>query len=298
MLLSVIMSRPLSARHRKAVGRCNAADFDVPQSQKTRPKSANISVMKNSVFGKSPGVAEKYDSLNIAQKPGIYSELKDTFVPTMYVEKEYKLKPVLPPSRHPTCPPPKQQSPGRYRRPLICPQSWLDADKEPPLTTTLDFAAMQNSKLKMKLAREFIQTNRHRMGVFDQKNSKMTPHQICDDMVNTENFANMLLDFKLKERGFNIGSSAQVKSTFADDGYNSLGEIKNDPFLASLKTSRGQRESRLHTMLAASTESNLDFVNNNPRELTRFRRGYRHAPEYGNFSAFNGLLIANDCKLH
>lgn len=276
------MSRPLSARQRIAVGKCNTTDFEAPQAQRARPKSANLSaIKKNSQWMQATGSAK-----------GISFEPQDTFVPTIYVEKEYKLKPVLPPSRFPTVPS-KPQSPGRYKKPSICPKSWIEANQQPELTTTLDFAALQNDKLKIKLARQFIEDNRQRMGVFDPKFSKMSPQQICDHMVNHTNFANLLLNFKAKEKGFNIGSSTQVKATFADDGYNSLGEIKNDPFIASLKTSRGQRESRLHTILTASSKSNLEFVNNNPRELTRFRRGYRHDPVFGNFSAYNGLLIAN-----
>jgi hypothetical protein len=269
----------------------------VPQSQRTRPKSANLSVRHNALFGKSSGVAGP-ETFNEVQKSARRAELKDTVIPTLYVEKEYRLKPVLPPSRHPTVPPVTQRSPGRYKKPLIAPQTWLAKDCEPELVMTLDFAALQNEKLKRKLSREFIEANRHRMGLYDPIYSKMNPNAICRHMMATPNFANLLLDYKAKEKGFNIGSSMQVKATFADDGFNSLGEVQNDPFLASMKTSRGMRESRLHQMLAASSKANLELVHNDPRELTRFRRGYRHAPEYGNFSAFNGLLIANDCKLH
>lgn len=304
-----MQQRPSSARQRAPVGRTNTNDFEaIPLS---RPKSANLATKKNSLFQKaaqpSPksAIGPQTSEASLQAKTGVVpiprpksgvTRNGETRVPTLYVEKNYGIRPVLPKSRFPTVPPPEKPSPNRYKKPLICPESWLEEDKKPSLQTTLDFAALQDTKLKTKLSREFIEKHVERLGSFNPIYSKMSPQQVCDHMVNHPNFASLIIGYKAKEKSFQLGSSSQIKATFQDDGYNSLGEITNDPYIASYKTPRVQRDSRIESLLAATHKSNMQLVDNDSFQLTRFRRGYKHALEYGNFSAYNGLLVKNNVK--
>ena len=268
------MQRPLSARQRVPIGRTNSSDFE--EVVRNRPQSACNS-SKNALFQKS-NLDHTYYKPNIE--------------PTLYVDKVPLSRPTLPPSRHPTVPLFEQLSPNRYRKPKICPQKWIDENTKPPQKLNLF-----DDNEKIKAAREFIERNIHRLDKFDLKYRHRTPNEICNQMVNHPNLAALLEKYKSLEVQISLSSSEQVKETFQDDGWNSLGEITSDPFIASINTPRNARDVRLHNVLKASRELSTSNINNDFVVFSKFRRGYKHDCSFGNFSQFNGVLARNNTKL-
>ena len=180
---------------------------------------------------------------------------------------------------------------NRYKRPLLCPQWWLDKDKdETKEVTKFTFTELQDIKIKTKVAREFIERNYNRLHRFNPQYQHKTPQEVCDHMIYHPNFVSLLIGYQKREQILNVSSSKLVADSLNDEGFNSLDEITTDPFIASLNTNRMTREMRLSTLLTSNT-SKMNII-------TKFRRGYHHAPGYGTFSQYNGLLIANNCKLH
>ena len=273
------MQRPLSARQRAPIGRTNSCDFEEPT--KPRPKSACLSSNNSNYLFQKPSDLPAYSKPNIE--------------PTLYVERIPNYKPTLPPSRHPTVPPPEPKSPNRYRKPLVCPQKWVDENSKP--LQRLSFKDLIDVDVKTKLAREFIENNMHRIEKFDLKYKHKSPNEICYLLVNNPNLASLLERYRKLEKQYELSSSEQVKETFQDDGWNSLGEITSDPFIASINTPRYLRDVRLQNVLNASRNISNANSEDDFRVFSKYRRGYRHDCSFGNFSQLNGLLAKNNSKL-
>lgn len=278
-------ARPNSARQRAPVGKSNFISGNEEPRRIIRPRSAANFSRSSSNNKIQPDINQNERRQTILYNDG---------PSIIYSEPKLERKPTLPPSRFSTVPKPEEIPKTRYKRPLICPQSWLDnnaVDKDD--IRNMGVELLNDKKVKLMLSRKFIEDNVNRLARFDPTYAGMTHQEVCTHMMNHNNFSGMLMSYRKREKVLNFSNSNQTKETFNDDGYNSLGEVKNDPFLASCTTPRIVRELRMSKLLTPSVSHTvLTANNNNPH---RFRRGYRHVPEYGNFSAYNGLLVRNNC---
>ena len=277
-------ARPLSARQRAPVGKSNIIGNDEPRKI-IRPRSAanlSRSSSNNNIQINNENKPESRQPIAYGGGPSI-----------VYCEPKFERKPTLPPSRFSTVPKLEEIPKSRYMRPLRCPQSWLDRNAvDENDVRHMGFEILNNRKEKQKLSRKFIEANINRLSKFNPEYANKTPQEVCNLMMDHNNFGGLMVSYKKREKTLNFSTSNQTKETFNDNGYNSLGEITNDPFIASSTTPRHVRELRMSKLLSPSISHTVFKTDDNPH---RFRRGYRHAPEYGNFSAFNGLLVKNNC---
>lgn len=204
-----------------------------------------------------------------------------------------KRPPILPKSRHsavpeidPTLGVPKKRL-GRHAN-LICPEGWVENNLKPNWFETLDQgSALFDIEAKTMLCREFVEKNRNQLWKYDLKYLNRTPRGVADELFDHPNFVKKFQTYHDKERKMVLSNSNQMKAVLRDDEYNSLGEISSsqDPFLQGFNTSRNERSNKMINLLSTACSINGG--------ASVCRRGYKHAPEYGNFSTFNGLLQAN-----
>ena len=65
-----------------------------------------------------------------------------------------------------------------------------------------------------------------------------------------------------------------------------------DPFTLSLKTSRKEHAQRMEASLKPALKARLETL-----QSADYRRGYRHAPEYGTFCNFRKILLKNESSM-
>lgn len=188
--------------------------------------------------------------------------------------------PVLPKSRD-SIYGPASETPRKPNKKLTCPDNWIKTLNAPNFFETADFKTLLDVGVKETYCREFVERNKDRLWKFNLKYLNQTPRTVCDDMVGDSNFIGTMRNFYLKEQTLNLGASDKFAKSIKDDHLHAMGEITTDDYLASMTTSRTQREARITKLLA-------------PRLVRpEFRRGYLHAEEYGNFSNFSGFVISN-----
>lgn len=185
---------------------------------------------------------------------------------------------ILPPSRFPTlC---DDFETPRRNRPLSCPESWVEKEKRPPtpLDTSIDG--------KNRIAQEFIEKNYHRMQEYGHQYDKKTPRTLQKMIVEAKEFGPLINELRHKERARKFGTSSyQVKSCLDEHRAKPVYDIPSDPSIATLSTSRSQREMQISRLFAPTVALNASEK--------RYSRGFQHAPDYGNFSNFQGYLLQN-----
>jgi len=199
--------------------------------------------------------------------------------------------PVLPQSRYHTLQYVTNQEPEKRRYPLRCPPEFIDRNNEGPKPIINEFIDSEEEVMQKKItaSREFILKNRHQIWKMDRRFFNKTPQEICHIMVNDDsNFNKRMEAYKNIERIINTSSSNLISGCLKDDHLNSLGEITTDPYLMStMGTSRVSRIEKMTTLLKPG------LVHPNDSH----RRGYKHAPEFGNFSLFVGFRNMNAAGL-
>lgn len=202
-----------------------------------------------------------------------------------------KRPPVLPKSRYsavpeidPTLGVPSRGR-GRHALPL-CPDGWVDDNLRPNWFETLDQStALFDIESKTLLCRDFVERNRHQLGRFNIGYLGRTPRSVADELVEHPSFVKTFQLYNDRERKLRLSNSDAFKSaTMKDDHLNSLGEIKQDPFLQSFDTPRDSRIAKMNHLLVSTVSSRPDSSK---------RRGFCFDAEYGNFSRYNGNLALN-----
>lgn len=209
------------------------------------------------------------------------------FSPEIKVMDAPKVRPpVLPKSRYPTVPPAGPELRCRQRsKPLTCPPGWIEKNLAPSWFETADFATLINEDTKKQFARPFIERNRDRLWKIDLAYLHRSPREICDEMVDDGNFIGLMEEVHKRERSLNLSTSDRFASALKDNHLNSLGEVKGDPFIASIETSRETRIQRMTQSLNSAMEQNKE---------KRFNRGYQHTVGFGNFSQYSAVLKSNE----
>ncbi len=217
---------------------------------------------------------------NLLRESRIKKEMRSDFYSGLF-SKEETLPPFLPKSRFPTVPPRDITPPGKWKRPLTCPQKWLAQQEEKSWFEKSDFRTNLNEAEKRNIIMSFISRNKNDMWKYDPQFRNKSLNEICDDIMSQQNFLNVMRGYCLQERSQKLGTSSAKMMSALSNRQTAIGEICHDPFIASIHTSRMDRSERMTRLMTPSCEK------------SEFARGYRHAPEYGNFSAFNGILKSN-----
>lgn len=195
------------------------------------------------------------------------------------------LSPVLPRSRYPTIP--ENESDSLRKRPTTCPPTWLERSQQ---VDVFDRSSMQGNldeDLKKRYCQSFVERNRQQLWKFDTAYLRKTPRTVCGAIVNDPDYMAIMTRNVAKEKVFRLSGSDQTKNclTYPDTGISSHRGAA-DPFIVTVTTSRVDRERRRVALLGSSP----------PADKSN-RRGYKHAPEYGNFSRFNSVLKSNQAAV-
>lgn len=187
---------------------------------------------------------------------------------------------LLPPSKFPTVPPPSPQN----RKVLSCPTTWVDEASNPikPPSKSL------TKDDKFKMSTQFIENNLGRMQEYRTEYLGKSPSAVRELIMDTDTdqFLPLWNELQHKQRARKKGTSSfQLRRCLEDDHLTSIREFQYDPYIQRLPSSREDRGRRMQTLFAPETHLHATEKPHN--------RGYRHAPEYGNFSNFKGHLIKN-----
>lgn len=199
--------------------------------------------------------------------------------------------PILPKSRFklvpeadPTLGVPKRGR-GRHAT-LICPDGWIERNLEPNWFETIDqSSALFDIEAKTHLCRDFVERNQLQLWKYSIDYLNKTPRTVADSIIDHPGFVKLMSNMHEKERKLKLSNSERVRRAMRDDHLQTTKTtVKSDVYLQSLETSREARTDKMNYLLSSSSTINPELP---------FRRGYNHAPEYGNFSQFNGLLQTN-----
>lgn len=195
------------------------------------------------------------------------------------------LPPVLPRSRHPTIP--DSESAALRKRPTTCPPTWFEKSQQVDIFDRSSMHGNLDEDLKKRYCQSFVERNRHQLWKFDTNYLRKTPRTVCGAIVNDPDYMGIMTRNVAKEKVFRLSGSDQTKSclTYPDAEISSHRGVA-DPFIVTVTTSRVDRECRRIALLGSSPPA--DKGN---------RRGFKHAPEYGNFSRFNSVLKSNQAAV-
>jgi hypothetical protein len=191
----------------------------------------------------------------------------------------------LPKERHLMVTQPPPPEPKWHKKRNICPEGFVAIQMEPTWFEKIDSKAMVDEQFKSQMAREFVTRNKDRMWMFDIRHHKVTPRTSCDMLLGEMNFMKLMKVYHRMENGLDRGTSSHKiahclnETTLAAPTQ----QPSADPFKISLKTSRPNRDDKINSMLAPARRGHADS----------FRRGALHAPDWGNFSRYNGFLAKN-----
>lgn len=169
---------------------------------------------------------------------------------------------------------------------LICPDGWIERNLEPNWFETIDqSSALFDIEAKTHLCRDFVERNQLQMWKYSLDYLNKTPRGVADSIIDHPGFVKLMSNMHEKERKIKLSNSDRVRGAMRDEHLQTgKGTVKTDLYLQSLETSRGAKTDKMNYLLSKSSTLNPELP---------FRRGYQHAPEYGNFSNYNGLLQKN-----
>lgn len=189
--------------------------------------------------------------------------------------------PILPKHPDPTVPefePPKER---KGRNNLSCPKEYIKNLQKRTLLEEAVFSNQIDDNTKHEICSEFIERNKDRLWKFSHDYQNKTPRTIYRNIMSDDNF--------VAKMTYNISQENVLKLKDSDKTAKVLNNplpsrgLVTDPFLYSLNTSRDERRQKVEKLLAPAMK----------QHGTEHFRGFQHAPEYGNFSRFNGDLKRN-----
>lgn len=157
---------------------------------------------------------------------------------------------------------------------------------EPTWFEKIDSKAMVDERFKAEMAREFVERNRHRMWMYDIKFHNQTPRSSTAKVLEETNFMKTMKVYHRMENALDRGTSShRIMGCFDERGLTPVPryQASDNPFANTVTTSRQSKTDRVNAMLKPALRGPADS----------FRRGALHAPDYGNFSRYNGVLAKN-----
>jgi len=276
----------MSSRERRPqTGRSNLGEYQ----HRNSPEFDNASMSSSSIIKVDPAKVRQMNDPLHYHRP--FSP-KDPFF-----NESKALPPVLPRSRYPTIP--ENEPEALRQRPTTCPPTWLEKSQQVDVFERSSMNGNLNEDLKKKYCQSFVERNLQQLWKFDTAYLRKTPRTVCGTIVNDPDYMGIMTRNIAKEKVFRLSGSDQTKNclTYPDAGFSSHRGVADpfivsshrgvaDPFIVTLTTSRVDRERRRIALLGSSP----------PADKSN-RRGYKHAPEYGNFSRFNGVLKSNQAAV-
>lgn len=201
-----------------------------------------------------------------------------------YFKDPEVVPPILPKSIFPTVP--EYEEVEKRKRPLTCPTKWIEQSQKPDLFDKSSMMTNIDDDTKQKICRSFIERNRNQLWKYNTDYLKKTPRTIYKDIITDTHFIGIMTKIHTKERFLTLGSSEGLRKSLIITSDEGLKSNRNfDPYSASLTTTRMERDRKyqelsMHGMIVKD-----------------FRRGYDHAPEYGNFSKYNSVLKTNQSSI-
>jgi hypothetical protein len=242
-----------------------------PQSSRSRPPSgrSNVTTARSNSRPQTPSTITNLNEPLIVNRK--YCGNHDPITPR-------NVTPMLPKSRFPTVYAGPETPPKR--KVLTCPEGWIEEQLrvKPPIRDS-----MEN---RTKIAQEFIDHNLDRMQEYRFEYTNKSPRTLQEMLVNTKGFGSLMNELQHKERARKIGTSShQINSSLDERGAKSVRDVSWDPNITTLSTSRSKREIQVNRLFAPTVALHATEK--------KFNRGYCHAPEYGNFSSYQGCLVKN-----
>lgn len=246
----------------------------------------NQSTFRSNTSSVSSQRESKNDELAIKEK--FRSTLSNTF---SFLQEDTTLPPILPKNSDPTIPPKSANRPKKYAR--ACPESWIHKNQELTWLEKADNLSNFEHDAKRKYARDFVERNQDQLWKFNSEYRGLTPRTVCKQLVNDNNFVPTMRRYKTKEQSLHSSSSRNMVETL--QGWNNIQTtqrsqrgrdvLSTDPHIMSITTSRSDRDNQRKYLYDPSTYQNVP---------SNYRKGYDHAPEYGNFSRFCAVLKTNE----
>jgi hypothetical protein len=175
---------------------------------------------------------------------------------------------------------------GRPKRPLTCPESFIYSNMNPSWVEDPHYIPQVDMKQRMIASQTFIENNYEYMHEYRPKYVGKSPRSLRSEMVSDIEFCSTMKELKKKERSVKNGTSSYlVRSCLNFNKADRRAEIKFDPYIPSMNTSREQREEKIKKLFVPKTVEAAKTKN--------FNRGYEHHPDFKNFSAYNGHLLKN-----
>lgn len=88
---------------------------------------------------------------NILRENRVKKEMRTEFYSSLFGKEQETLPPFLPKSRFPTVPPQDVSPPGKWKRPLTCPQKWIAQQEEKSWFENSDFRTNLNEAEKRNI---------------------------------------------------------------------------------------------------------------------------------------------------
>mmetsp|Transcript_18078 Transcript_18078/g.30361 ORF Transcript_18078/g.30361 Transcript_18078/m.30361 type:complete len:257 (-) Transcript_18078:51-821(-) len=171
---------------------------------------------------------------------------------------------------------------GNFKRPLACPQSFIDNMYKQDILDKSAFINHIDTERKTEICRGFVNRNRDRLWRYDNKYYNKTPRTIAMEIIDDPNFVSRMNTDLNKERTYKISNSESCAEALRGGDDNGL-TFRRDPFMQSLRTSRDARKAHMEATLAPA------LLQHGPTH----QRGYKHAIDFGNFSTYNAVLKTN-----
>jgi hypothetical protein len=261
----------MSVRERKVLtGRSNRSDATKESRQLTGPEDGTGELTITSSMK-----ARWNDTLNVSRD---FSPRDPFLKPT----RPYP--PIFPVSRFPTIPLDDIQS--RRSRPLTCPQNWIEELQRPHALDRSALTGDLSLEEKQQYSREFIERNRSKLWQYDVSYKAKTPRTLSNELIEDRNFLSIMTRHHRREKALGLSSSDHIQKVLNQDVEITDRRLE-DPFMMSMNTTRTERLTRVQSMIEPIIQSNS----------SQHRRGYAHAPEYGNFSRFNSILKVNQSSI-
>lgn len=201
--------------------------------------------------------------------------------------------PVLSKSRESIIPPDNDHK-RSILRPMTCPQSWIEKNQEADLFEKAGFNISITDKVRKEYCKDFCERNRDVLWKYDNAYIGKTPRTVYKDITNDYALHSKITGLYYKEKLLNNQSSERLRKCIVDEHLGApVMPLVADQFSASLKTTRSEKAARMTQTLMPG----IDEMNREP--ATRHRRGHKHEPEFGNFTALSRILKRNEdaaCK--
>lgn len=176
-------------------------------------------------------------------------------------------------------------------RPLTCPQEWIENNSKTDLFDKSGFNVEVADSERKYFAKQFVERNQDSLWKYNTEYIGKTPRTVYKEIAGDYYLHSKITQLYYKEKLLNNQSSDRLRNSLKDDhlAENRAHPFVSDPFAATTSTSRREFRSRRAEALQSGTAAMVT-----EDQFVKHRRGYKHEPEYGNFTLLTGILQKNE----